>query len=148
MTLFSLNFLTLFLLGVTYASLALLVAMIGLRIIRKFHEQLLARLDIRVRPIVLNIAVAENDELPELFGQVSKLQIFAKQQAVATAFKMMPEVSGESRHNLALLMIDQGVVTRSLKRVNSLDSIRRARAAELIGLVNPPRTCRSACPTD
>lgn len=138
MTFFSLNFLTLFLLAVTYSSLGLLVVMIGLRIIRKFHEQHLARLDVRVRPLVLSIAVAENEELPELFEQISRLRIFAKQQAMDTAFKVLTEVSGESRHNLAALLIDQGMVKKSLKRVTSLDPVRRARAAELIGLVNPP----------
>jgi HEAT repeat protein len=138
MTLFSLDFLTLFLLVVTFTSLGLLVAMIGLRIIRKFHEQHLARLDVRVRPIVLSIAVAENEELPELFVHVSRLRIFARQQAITTAFRMLTEVSGESRRNLAALMIDQGVVKKSLRRVSSLDPVRRARAAELLGLVNPP----------
>lgn len=138
MTLFSLDFLTLFLLVVTFTSLGLLVAMIALRVIRKFHEQHLARLDVRVRPVVLSIAVAESDELPALFKQVTAFRIFARQQAIATAFKMLTEVSGESRRNLAALMIDQGVVKKSLKQVGSLDPIRRARAAELLGLVNPP----------
>lgn len=138
MTLFSLDFLTLVLLVVSFSSLALLLAMIGLRVVRKFHEAHLARLDVRVRPIVLSIAVAESDELPDLFAQVSGLRIFARQQAIDTAFRMLAEVSGESRGNLAALMIDQGVVKTSLKRTRSLDPVRRARAAELLGLVNPP----------
>lgn len=138
MTLFSLDFLALSLILVTYTSLGLLIVMIGLRVVRKFHEQHLRRLDVRVRPLVLSIAVAENDELPDLFEHVAQLRVFARQQAVAVAFRMLTEVSGESRRNLSALMTERGMVRKSLKQTRSLDPVKRARAAELLGLVNPP----------
>jgi HEAT repeat protein len=138
MTLLSMDFLTLSLLAVTATSLVLLLVMVGLRIIRKLYDQHLARLDVRVRPLVLGIAVAEPEELDELISQVHKLRVFARQQAVDTAFKMLAEVNGESRRNLSALMIELGVVTKALRRTRSIDPVRRSRAAELLGLVNPP----------
>lgn len=139
MTVLSMDVLTLALLVVTFGSLALLIAMIGLRIIRKLHEQHLARLDVRVRPLVLMVAVSEQDELTSSIEPILKLRVFAQQQAEDTAFRMLAEVSGESRRNLAALMVELGAVKKALRRSRSVDPVQRARSAELIGLTNPPQ---------
>ncbi|WP_280803131.1 HEAT repeat domain-containing protein [Aurantimicrobium minutum] len=72
-----------------------------------------------------------------MIDQIKSLRIFARQQALDISFRMLAEVSGESQRNLALLMTELGAVQKAFTRARSKDSVRRARAAELLGLVNP-----------
>lgn len=132
------DYLTFALLFVIFASLGLLVLMIGLRGVRKLHEQHLARLDHTVRPRVLALTVAESDELDRLIQDICALNFLARQRAGQLTFRMLTEVSGESQHNLATLMSALGAVEKAQKNSRSFSSMRRAHAAELLGLVKPP----------
>lgn len=120
---------------VSVASLALLVGMIVLRGVRRIHTHRMQLLDTRVRPLVLSLALAEAEELPELLEIVTTLNRAQQQRASYLATHMLAEFNGEARHNLAEMLTELGETARQVQATTSRNRISRAKAAEYLGLV-------------
>jgi HEAT repeat protein len=96
------------------------------------------RLTDRIRPAILQTAVAEQDELDDSLAVFRSLRGRARRSAESMVIRMLYDVTGETRTNLTHILTVCGTITRAVARTTSTVPVRRARAAETLGLIDYP----------
>jgi hypothetical protein len=122
----------------TTACAVAVVLVLAMRLFRRVHARRMRRLTDRVRPAILQTAVAEQDELDDSLAVFRSLRGRARRSAESMATRMLYDVTGETRTNLTHILIACGTVKRAVARTTSTVPVRRARAAEILGLIDFP----------
>jgi HEAT repeat protein len=105
---------------------------------RQIHGATTRRLTDRFRPAILQAAVAEPDELEDSLAALRSLRGRARRSAESTAIRMLYDVTGETRTNLTHALDACGTIDRAVARTTSTVPVRRARSAEILGLIDSP----------
>ncbi|MET4639360.1 HEAT repeat domain-containing protein [Mycetocola sp. 2940] len=122
----------------TFASLAAIVLVVAIKLSRRIHGARMLRLTERIRPAILQTAVSEQDEVDDNLVLFRSLRGRARRSAESMATRMLYDVTGETRTNLTHILIACGTIERAVARTTSSVPVRRARAAEILGLIDSP----------
>lgn len=117
-------------LGLLVSSSALLVMAITIAVIRALRtllERRRARLEAKVRPLVL--AAMDDPSATLALGRRHR------RVALATASALLPNLRGSDRDHLAAILADAGLVAQAFQGLRSHGAVRRERSAQLLGLV-------------
>ncbi|MET0885816.1 MAG: HEAT repeat domain-containing protein [Mycetocola sp.] len=128
----------LLLIACAIACVVALVLVTSMRFARRIRGSRLRRLTERIRPAVLQAAVAEQDELDNSLAVFRSMRGRARRNAESIATRMLYDVTGETRTNLTYVLAACGTITRAVARTTSTVPVRRARAAEILGLIDYP----------
>jgi HEAT repeat protein len=115
----------------------MLIALIAQRTLRRRHDRRDARLDARLRPLVLEATIAEDDEIDALLDRVRALSAPERAHVGRSASLMLRDVTGEAADRLRAVADASGLVPRVIAAVADRDPVRRADAAEALGLLAP-----------
>lgn len=113
----------------------MLVATVAVRVGRARRARRLERRTAQVRPLLLEALTAEDEEVAPACAAVAALPPAlwpAAERFILTAFD---SVRGEVRDALVQVLLERGTLERALAATQSRSAVRRARAAEVIGLV-------------
>jgi len=114
---------------------ALLLATVGVRLGRAGRARRHAERTAHVRPLVLEVLTAEGDEIPPACEAVAALPGRLWPTAERFVLAAFDSVRGEVRDALVQVLLARGTLERALAATQSRSAVRRARAAEVIGLV-------------
>jgi HEAT repeat protein len=128
--------------GITLGMLASLVVQ---RTLRRRRASVRARLDERIRPLVLAATVAEDDETDALLARVRALGADERAHVRRTVFAMLRDVTGEAADRLRAVGDAAGIVPRVLALSEDRSPALRADAAEALGLLQPPGALALLC---
>lgn len=115
----------------------LLVVLLAQRALRHRRERHRAALDARLRSLVLAATVAEDDELEPLLARVEALSGPERAHVGRASSQMLRDITGEAADRLRAVAAATGVVPRYEAATRSRDAVRRADAAEALGLLAP-----------
>lgn len=115
-----------------------LVAIVALRWSRRRRTRREERARSRVRPVVLGVLAAEDDELSEAVERLRQLPSARWPAAERYVLQTLSEVRGASRDALVRVLVDRGTMTAAMRESRGRSAIRRARAAEVLGLLARP----------
>lgn len=124
------------------ACLLCLGAIVALRITRALQTRRAETSRARVRPAVLGVLAAEEDELPGAVAQLLALPRAQWPAAERYVLQTLSEVRGTSRDALVRVLVDRGTLERALRASRGRGPVRRARAAEVLGLLARPEARR------
>ncbi|MGM1029788.1 MAG: HEAT repeat domain-containing protein [Actinomycetota bacterium] len=116
---------------------AMLVALVLQRALRRRRERRQADLDRRLRPLVLEATIAEDDELGELLDRVRALDREERRHVGRTVFLMLRGVTGEAADRLRAVAVASGLAPLVIDGARDRDAVVRADAAEALGLLAP-----------
>lgn len=122
----------------TLACVSTVALVVALRAGRRIHDARSVRFTEQIRPALLLAAVAEPDELEDSVAVFRTLRGRARRSAESMATRMLYDVTGETRTNLTAVLDACGTIRRALRRTRSSVPVRRARAAEILGLIDYP----------
>jgi HEAT repeat protein len=122
----------------TIACVAAILLVLAMRLARRIRGASMQRLTDRIRPAILQTAVAEQDELDDSLAVFRSLRGRARRSAESMVIRMLYDVTGETRTNLTHILTVCGTITRAVARTTSTVPVRRARAAETLGLIDYP----------
>jgi hypothetical protein len=114
---------------------ALLLATVGVRLGRARRARRHAERTAHVRPLVLEVLTAEGEEIPPACEAVAALPDRLWPAAETFVLAAFDSVRGEVRDALVQVLLARGTLERALAATQSRSAVRRARAAEVIGLV-------------
>ncbi|WP_411719797.1 HEAT repeat domain-containing protein [Mycetocola sp.] len=137
-TLFSSSVVFSLLIASTVACVTAIVLVLVMRLARRIRGNRIRRLTDRIRPAILQTAVAEQDEIDDTLAVFRSLRGRLRRSAETIATRMLYDVTGETRTNLTRILITCGTVKRAVARTTSTVAVRRARAAEILGLIDFP----------
>ena len=126
----------------TVACLLCLGAIVVLRTARALRVRHTEAARARVRPAVLGVLAAEEDELAEAVHQLLTLPVAQWPTAERYVLQTLSEVRGGSRDALVRVLVDRGTLTAALRASRGRSAVRRARAAEVLGLLARPEARR------
>ncbi|MEP7763308.1 HEAT repeat domain-containing protein [Sanguibacter sp. 25GB23B1] len=126
------------LVAASVACAASLAAIVVLRSARAWRTRRLEIARSRVRPAVLGVLAAEEDELAEAVEQLRQLPEEHWPAAERYVLQTLSEVRGGSRDALVRLLVDRGTMSAAMRESRGRSAIRRARAAEVLGLLARP----------
>lgn len=124
------------------ACLLCLGAIVVLRTARALRARHAETSRARVRPAVLGVLAAEEDELDDAVEQLLALPRAQWAAAERYVLQTLSEVRGTSRDALVRVLVDRGALVRALRASRSRGPVRRARAAEVLGLLARPEARR------
>lgn len=116
----------------------MLVTLVVQRTLRRRRARRRALLDQRIRPLVLTITVAEDDETDALLAQVRGLGAAERAHVRRTVFLMLREVTGEAAERLRAAGEAAGLMERVIAAADDRSAATRADVAEALGLLRPP----------
>lgn len=114
---------------------ALLVATVSVRVARARRARRHAARTAEVKPLVLEVLTAEDEEVAPACAAVAALPASLWPTAETFVLAAFDSVRGEVRDALVQVLIARGTLERALAATQSRSAVRRARAAEVIGLV-------------
>ncbi|PFG33655.1 HEAT repeat domain-containing protein [Sanguibacter antarcticus] len=122
----------------------ILLAIVVLRSARRLRTRRHERERARVRPAVLGVLAAEDeeDELVEAVDQLRRLPDAQWPAAERYVLQTLSEVRGSSRDALVGVLVDRGTLAAALRTSRGRGAIARARAAEVLGLLQRPEARR------
>ncbi|SFS06683.1 HEAT repeat [Agrococcus baldri] len=126
-------------------ALGMLVSLVVQRTVRRRRASVRARLDERIRPLVLAATVAEDDETDALIARVRALGPDERAHVRRTVFGMLRDVTGEAAERLRAVGDAAGIVPRVLALSEHRSPALRASAAEALGLLQPPGSLELLC---
>ena len=117
-------------------------AIVTLRLARALHTRRTEAERSRVRQAVLGVLAAEEDELADAVDQLLTLPGAQWPAAERYVLQTLSEVRGGSRDALVRVLVDRGTLTAALRASRGRSVVRRARAAEVLGLLARPEARR------
>ncbi|WPF83654.1 HEAT repeat domain-containing protein [Sanguibacter sp. 4.1] len=114
---------------------ALLVATVAVRLSRARRARRHDERTAQVKPLVLEVLTAEDEEVAPACEAVAALPDTLWPTAETFVLAAFDSVRGEVRDALVQVLIQRGTLERALAATQSRSAVRRARAAEVIGLV-------------
>lgn len=90
--------------------------------------------DATIRSRIMELAVAEDAALDALVNDLVSTSGTVGAHVEETLLRMIPEVRGDVREAMIRVLAGRGLLRRSLERINSRSAIKRAAAAELLGI--------------
>lgn len=115
----------------------MLVALVAQRLRRHRRDRRRAELDRRLRPLVLETTIAEDDEVDELLARVRALDAEERRHVGRTVFLMLRGVTGEAAERLRAVADASGLAPLVVAGARHRDPVVRADAAEALGLLAP-----------
>lgn len=115
-----------------------LSAIVALRVARTQHTRRLETARARVRPAVLGVLAAEEDELADAVAELGGLPAAQWPAAERYVLQTLSEVRGGSRDALVRVLVDRGTMAAAMRASRGRSAIGRARAAEVLGLLARP----------
>lgn len=115
----------------------MLVALVVQRTVRHGRERRRAELDLRLRPLVLEASIAEDDEVDELLARVRALDAEERTHVGRTVFLMLRGITGEAADRLRAVADASGLAPRVIAAARDRDPVMRADVAEALGLLAP-----------
>lgn len=91
-----------------------------------------------VRPAVLGVLAAEEDELADAVAVLVSLPGARWPATERYVLQTLSEVRGESRDALVRVLVDRGTMSAAMRASRGRSAIGRARAAEVLGLLARP----------
>ncbi len=115
----------------------MLVALVTQRAVRHRRERRRAELDERLRPLVLEASIAEDDEVDALLARVRALDGEEREHVGRTVSSMLRGITGEAADRLRALADASGLAPRVIAAARHRDPVVRADVAEALGLLAP-----------
>lgn len=125
------------LLAALLAVTAMLIALVAQRSVRHRRERRRAELDGRLRPLVLEATIAEDDEVDALLARVRALDPEERDHVGRTVSLMLRGVTGEAAERLRAVADASGLAPRVIAAARHRRAVNRADAAEALGLLVP-----------
>ncbi|MEV6212265.1 HEAT repeat domain-containing protein [Kitasatospora sp. NPDC051914] len=117
------------------SAVVLLVLLVCVRAVRRERERRRERAAEPLRVLLLELLCAEGDEEPGSLQALSALDDRSWAAVEPTARTILAKVSGQARDALAGLFEQRGVATRAMADLRRRGSVRKGRAAEVLGLL-------------
>ncbi|MBI9115081.1 HEAT repeat domain-containing protein [Sanguibacter suaedae] len=114
---------------------ALLLATVAVRVGRGVLARRREALVAQVRPLVLEVLTAEDDEVAPACEKVAAVPEPLWPTAERYVLAAFDSVRGEVRDALVQVLLDRGTLARAVAATTARSAVRRARAAEVVGLV-------------
>jgi len=115
----------------------MLIALVAQRSLRHRRERRSAELDRRLRPLVLEATIAEDDEVDELLERVRALSAEERRHVGRTVFLMLRGITGEAADRLRAVADASGLAPLVIASAGHRDPVMRADVAEALGLLAP-----------
>ncbi|MGC5076847.1 HEAT repeat domain-containing protein [Agrococcus sp. DT81.2] len=115
----------------------MLTALVVQRSLRHRRERRGAELDLRLRPLVLEASIAEDDEVDELLDRVRALSAEERRHVGRTVFLMLRGITGEAADRLRAVADASGLAPLVIAAADHRDPVMRADVAEALGLLAP-----------
>jgi hypothetical protein len=119
---------------------AVIVFTVGFRFVRIAREARAQRLTSRMRPLIYDVAMADEDSLSSAIAAVEVLGKSDRRRGEKIALQLLTGIQGESRASLIQLLRAQGTTARARKMCVARSWVTRARGVEILGLVDGART--------
>lgn len=114
---------------------AMLLATVAVRVGRARRARRLEVRTAQVRPLLLEVLTAEEEEIAPACAAVAALPDALWPAAERFVLAAFDSVRGEVRDALVEVLVERGTLSRALAATQSRSAVRRARAAEVLGLV-------------
>lgn len=127
--------------GVAIAALVVVlsIAVVLRRYLRERNERRRARLVEPLRQVLVRLVTDPTGDDPSLEHETLLATLPRTWEALEpTVLDMLRKVRGESRDRLVAVVVAKGTVTRMRRRTRRWGAVRRAHAAELLGLLRQP----------
>lgn len=119
------------------AVVGMLIALVAQRAVRHRRARRRQELDRRLRPLVLEATVADDDEIDGLLADVRTRSRDERTHVGRSAFLMLRGITGEAADRLRAVADASGLVPIVLRSARHRDAVARADAAEALGLLQP-----------
>lgn len=123
------------------AALLVTLGMLGTLVVqrssRRARERRRRELDGRLRRLVLEATIADDDELPALLDRMRALDRGEHAHIGRTVFMMLQDVTGEAADRLRAVAAAVGLAPLVLDAARHRSAVRRADAAEALGRLAP-----------
>jgi len=115
----------------------MLISLVTQRLVRHRRERRRAELDERLRPLVLEASIAEDDEVDALLARVRALDAEERAHVGRTVSLMLRGITGEAADRLRAVADASGLAPRVIAAAHHRDAVIRADVAEALGLLAP-----------